>query len=338
MTEINLASNENPLGPSPKAVAALQTTATRSHRYPDNNASELRRKLAEHHSVSEEQILIGAGLTDLIAIVARAILKPGIKAITSERSFIVYGMAVRDAGGSLIETKVRDDGFDLDAIAAAVDSQTRLIFLANPNNPTGTLFDAAATLEFLSKVPEAVTVVLDEAYYEYARYFAAERGVNYSQSLDYIRQGRNVIVLRTFSKAHGLAGLRVGYALGRPELLNHCAQRRNTYSVSRPAQFAAMAALEDEVHIQGSVQSNAIEAGWLAEELSKLGNRVVPTWANFVYCNIDSDADELAHKLKQQGVAIRSLSCWGSPQAIRITIGTREQNEQFLAAFKAVSR
>lgn len=338
MTEINLASNENPLGPSPKAVAALQTTATRSHRYPDNNASELRRKLAEHHSVSEEHILIGAGLTDLIAILARAILKPGLKAITSERSFIVYGMAVRDAGGSLIETKVRDGGFDLDAIAAAVDSHTRLVFLANPNNPTGTLFDAAATLEFLSKVPEAVTVVLDEAYYEYARYFAAERGVNYSQSLDYIRQGRNVIVLRTFSKAHGLAGLRVGYALGRPELLNHCAQRRNTYSVSRPAQFAAMAALEDEVHIQGSVQSNAIEAGWLAEELSKLGNRVVPTWANFVYCNIDSDADELAHKLKQQGVAIRSLSCWGSPQAIRITIGTREQNEQFLAAFKAVSR
>jgi histidinol-phosphate aminotransferase len=337
VAEINLASNENPFGPSPKAVAAVQTVAAGCHLYPDNDATELRRKLAEHHSVSEEQILIGAGLTDLIATLARTLLKPGLNAVTSERSFIVYGMAARDAGGSLIETKVQHDGFDLDAIATVVDSDTRLIFLANPNNPTGTLFDATATLEFLSKVPQAVTVVLDEAYYEYAKYFAAKRKVNYSQSLDYVRQGRNVIVLRTFSKAHGLAGLRVGYALGQRDLLNHCALRRNLYSVSIPAQSAAIAALEDEVHIQRSVQSNATEAKWLADELLKLGKKVVPTWANFLYCNIGSDADELAHALEKEGVAIRSLNRWGTPQAIRITIGTREQNQQFIAAFKKTS-
>lgn len=338
MAEINLASNENPIGPSPKAVAALQKVAAGCHLYPDNDATELRRKLAEHHSLSEEQVVIGAGLTDLISVLARTLLKPGLNAVTSERSFIVYGMAVRDAGARLIETKAREDGFDLEAIATVLDSQTRLIFLANPNNPTGTLFDATATSDFLCKVPDAITIVLDEAYYEYAEYFAAERGVNYSQSLDYVRQGRNVIVLRTFSKAHGLAGVRVGYALGRPDLLHNCALRRNLYSVSMPAQSAAIAALEDEAHIQRSVQSNAREAKWLVDELLQLGKNVIPTWANFVYCDIGSDADEVAHKLEQEGVVIRSLNRWGDPQAIRITIGTREQNQQFIAAFKKASR
>jgi histidinol-phosphate aminotransferase len=314
----------------------MQAAAAQSHIYPDNDADELRQKLAEHHSLSPDQIAVGAGLTDLIGVLSRALLKPGLNAITSERSFIVYGIAVREAGGILIETGMRDGNFDLDAIGASINSHTRAVFLANPNNPTGSLFDGSTTDQFLTRVPDDVTVVLDEAYYEYAQHFAALRGVHYSHSPDYVRAGRNLIVLRTFSKAHGLAGVRIGYAMGRPELIRAIATRRNTYSVSRPAQAAALAAMQDGEHIRRAVESNAVEETFLSHELLQLGYRVLPTWANFLYCDLGMDADEVEQLLKNEGVIIRSLARWGAAKAIRITIGTREQNAAFVAAFKKV--
>ena len=195
-------------------------------------------------------------------------------------------MAVQAAGGRLVEAPMRDDSFDLEAILAAIDSNTRIVFLANPNNPTGTMVEADVVEQFLARLPGHVVAVLDEAYYEFALHFAALRKIKYSNSLDYVRQGASVVVLRTFSKAHGLAGLRVGYGLGPAELLGYCARMRNTFSVSSVAQAAAAAALDDYHHIQRVVENNAQQSRVLSQGLSALGYRVVPTAANFLFCDL----------------------------------------------------
>ena len=195
---VKMASNENPFGPSPKAVNAMQAVLAESNFYPDNDAIELRQQLAERHKVKPEQIVPTAGSTALLGIIARTLLSPGLNAVTSERSFIVYPIATQAAGGQLIQVPMRGDGFDLTAIAAAVDQHTRIIYISNPNNPTGTLVPAEELDRFLDKVPEHAIVILDEAYYDFAEYFAAIRGVDYSHALDYVNQGRKVVVLRTF--------------------------------------------------------------------------------------------------------------------------------------------
>ena len=331
---IELASNENPFGPSPKAIAAMQEVLSYSHLYPDNEASELQKKLAEFHTIRPENVLIGAGSTELINIIARTLLRPGLKAITSERSFIVYSIATSLVAAELVQTPMREDGFDLDAIAAAVDRRTKVIFLANPNNPTGTVFSATDADKFLSCIPEDVVVIVDEAYYEYAAHFALQRGFRYSHSHKYLREKSNVVVLRTFSKVHGLAGLRIGYALGPAELLQRFAEMRSTYSIALPAQVAAAAALEDKDHVQRSVTANASGAEWLINELSDNGFQPVFTWGNFIYCDTGQDAEALSHRMAQQGVLIRALGGWAAPHAIRVSIGTPEQNQEFVTAFR----
>src|ERR1700757_2949385 len=221
---IRLDSNENPFGPSPRAIEAMRRCLSDSHRYPDDDGSQLRSKLADLHTLAAEQVMITAGSTQMLALLCQAMLGPGLNAVTSERSFIVYGMAVKAAGAELIEVPMREDRFDLRRILDAINEHTRLVFLANPNNPTGTMLDAAALSQFIAEIPGHVVVVLDEAYYEFAAYFALRRSLEYSRSLDYLRQTTNVVVLRTFSKVHGLAGLRVGYGLGPAELLGFCAR------------------------------------------------------------------------------------------------------------------
>jgi histidinol-phosphate aminotransferase len=333
---IRMASNENPFGPSPKAVQAMQAAIAECNFYPDNDARELRQKLADRLRVATGQVLVAAGLTSLLGIICRALLKPGLNAVTSQRSFIVYPIATRAAGGEIIEALTKDDGLDLEAIAAAIVPETRLVFLANPNNPTGTLFDAAALDRFLARVPKYVIVIVDEAYYEFAQYFAGQREIRYSHSLDYVRAGQQVIVLRTFSKAHGLAGLRVGYGIGPADLMADFSRMRTTFSVSVPAQAAALAALDDDAHIQLAVKNNADGAESLVKELSGLGYRVIPTWANFVYCEVGGEAGAIAKRMQAEGVIIRALGAWGAPTAIRVTIGTPEQNHRFLTVFKKV--
>lgn len=229
------------------------------------------------------------------------------------------------------------DDFDLDAILAAINQHTRLVFLANPNNPTGTMLQAAAVDQFLAKVPGHVVVVLDEAYYDFAVHFAALRKVDYSRSLEYLQRGARVVVLRTFSKAHGLAGLRVGYGLGQAELLAYCARMRNTFSVSSVAQAAALAAVDDHEHIARVVSNNASQALVLTEGLSKLAYRVAPTSANFLYCDVGEDASSVVSRLRGEGISVRPLSAWGAPTSIRVTIGTPEQNESFLCAMRKIA-
>ena len=333
---IKLDSNENPFGPSPRAAEAMRTTVGLVHSYPDGECSELRRRLGAYHSLPQEQVLVTAGSTELISLLCQTMLAPGLNAVTSERSFIVYSMAVQASGGHLVETPMAGDGFDLNAILNAINEHTRLVFLPNPNNPTGTMLDCEELDRFLGEVPGHVVVVLDEAYFEYAQHFALLRKVQYSHSLDYIHRGASVIVLRTFSKAHGLAGLRIGYGLGPAELLSYCARMQSTFSVSSIAQAAALAALDDQGHVARAVASNAAQAQILGVGLSELDFRVVPTSANFLFCDIGQDAATFAERLRAEGVSVRPLASWGAPDSVRVSIGMPEQNQALLLAIRNI--
>ncbi|HEY7402967.1 MAG TPA: histidinol-phosphate transaminase [Candidatus Angelobacter sp.] len=334
---IKLASNENPFGPSPLAIEAIRAAATEVNLYPDNDASELRAALAQRHRLASEQIFIADGSLGILDVVARTLLVPGTNCITSERSFISYPLVTRTMGARLIQIPMQNDTYDLDAIAAAIDEQTRVIFLANPNNPTGTMFDADATDEFLARVPDGVLVVLDEAYFDFAEHFARQRDIVYSRSLEHVRMGEpNLLVLRTFSKAHGLAGIRLGYACGEPELLRYFAKVRNSFSISGLAEAAGLAAIRDEAHIRRTVENNAVGAGWLMDRFDEISIRAVPTSANFIYFNIEEDGNAFAKRMQNEGVIVRSLVPWGIPNAIRVSIGTPEENEIFVTALRKV--
>jgi len=333
---LKLDSNESPFGPSPRALEAMRGALASAHLYPDDDGTELRSKLASFNSMPLEQVLVTAGSTAMLSLLCQTMLGPGLNAVTSACSFIVYSMAVHAAGAQLIETPARNDGYDLAAILNAINEHTRIIFIANPNNPTGSMIDADAVDNFIAEVPGHVVVVLDEAYYEFAERFAAQRKVEYSRSLNYLRQGASVVVLRTFSKAHGLAGLRVGYGMGPAELMVYCARMRNTYSISSLAQAAAVAALDDSKFIERVVSSNAAQARVLGVGLSELGYRVVPTAANFLCCDVGEDAADFAGRLRGEGVSVRALGVWGAPTSVRVSIGTPEQNQFFLNAVRKI--
>ena len=333
---IRLNANESAYGPSPKAVAAVREALASGHVYPDNASWALREKLAARHGVRPEQILISNGTTALLGVIARTLLRPGLKALTSECSFISYPMVTATAGAELVTVPLREGGYDLPAILARVDQDTRIVFLANPNNPTGTLVDAAAVDRFLAQLPPHVILVLDEAYCDYAEYLSRRRGLTYSRALEYVRGDRNVVVLRTFSKAHGLAGMRVGYGIAPQELTTYFARVQDFFAVSATAEAAALAALEDEQHVRCAVQNNAEQMEWMQRELNSLGYRPLPSWTNFLMIDIRADARDFARRLRRQGVLVRPLGSWGAPNCIRVTLGTAEQNESFLRAFRAV--
>jgi histidinol-phosphate aminotransferase len=337
MRMVKLASNENPFGPSPLAIEAMQAAASQVNLYPDNDASELRAALAARHGLQPEQIFIADGSLGILDVMARTLMVPGTTCVSSERTFISYPLVTRATGAQFIAVPMRNDAYDLDAIAAAIDDRTRIVILANPNNPTGTMFPADQAEAFLRRVREDVLVVFDEAYSDFAEYFARQRGLVYSRALDEVRAGRqNVLVLRTFSKAHGLAGIRLGYACGDPDLLRYFAKVRNSFSVSVMAEAAGLAAIRDEAHIRKTIENNAAGAKWLMERFAELGIRAVPTSANFIYFEIDEDGAAFARRMQTEGVIVRSLVPWGIPNAIRVSIGTPEENEAFVRALKKV--
>ncbi len=332
---IKMASNENPFGPSPLAIEAMEAAAHAVNYYPDNGVTELTASLAELHDVKPAQVLVTAGSSALLDIMARTLLGPGLNAITSKLSFIVYPIVTRATGAQFIEVPTVNDGYDLDRILTAVDVNTRLVYLSNPNNPTGTILDANAIDRLLDQLPTHVITVLDEAYYDYASYFAAERRFDYSHALDYVRQGRRVVVLRTFSKSHGLAGVRVGYGMGPAELMGYFARLKPAFMVSSLGEAAALAALADADHIQRAVKTNGGEAKLLTQAISDIGIRVTPTSTNFLFCRVGEDAASLCRALQDDGIIVRHMSgSWGAPDAFRVTIGTPEQNQLFLRALK----
>ena len=327
--------NENPFGPSPFALKALDAAISDVHRYPEIYAVDLHEAIAAFHGVKPDHVLVTAGATELLCMIARILLGPGLNAVTSVCSFIVYKLATQVTEGKLIEVPALDNAYDLDAIAAAIDANTRIVFISNPNNPTGTLASADEIDRFLGKIPMHVLVVLDEAYGDFAADFAERRGVAYSRALDSVRADRNLILLKTFSKAHGLAGLRVGYGIGPARLISVFAQVRSIFSVSSVAQAAALAALRDEEHISKAVKNNSQQAEVLTSGLNKLGFVVPITWANFVFCELGKDAAAFAGRLLSQGIVVQPLGMWGAPTAIRVSIGTPEQNQALLEVLEA---
>ena len=334
---IKMASNENPFGPSPLAIEAIKAATSDIHFYPDTATTELVSRIAEIQEIKPNQILATAGSTTFLEIIARTLLGPGLNAVTSKLSFIVYPLVTNATGARLIEVPTLNDGYDLERILEAVDANTRVVYLANPNNPTGTVVTAAEIDSFLDRLPSHVVTILDEAYYEFANYFAAERGIEYSHSIDYVRAGRPVVVLRTFSKAQGLAGIRVGYGMGPAELISYFARMRPAFMVSSLGETAALASLADVGHVQLAVENNASGAEMLTAAIAELGIRVVPTWANFLYCELAEESAPLCKLLEQQGIIVRPMSGpWGSPNAFRVSIGTREQNHLFLETLRNV--
>lgn len=324
---IKLASNENPLGPSPRAVEAGREALADANRYPDGGGHYLREALAGLHGVPMENVILGLGSSELIDLSARLMIRPENEGITSLGSFALFYIAIQATGGRLVVLPLKNYGFDLDAIAKAVTPQTRYIILANPNNPTGTLFTADEFASFLRKIPEDVLVVLDEAYCDYVQH------PNYSRSIETVRGGANLLVLRTFSKVHGLAGLRIGYGIGPAPLLAEMNKVRTPFNTSGVAQAAALAALGDVHHIQRSIESNRAGMIQLNKGLERLGAKTIPSFGNFIYVEAGTRAAAVAAAMEKLGVIVRPLDWMGMPDGLRVTVGTAEENEKFLAAF-----
>ncbi len=326
---IKLASNENPLGPSLRALEAAVKCLSESHRYPDAGSHYLREKLAERHGVKLENIVLGAGSTELIQLLCRVYLGPERLGLSAEGSFVMFPLSARAAGSEAVLVPLRGYAYDLEALAALLDESIRVVYLANPNNPTGTMFTADEFERFLAKVPEEVLVILDEAYCDYVEH------PGYSRSLEAVRAGRYCVVLRTFSKVYGLAGLRVGYAVGHPEVINALDKVRSPFNVSGLAQAAALAALDDTEHVRRSVESNRRGLAFLTRELARMGLKVVPSVANFIYLETGGEAQAAYQALLERGVIVRPLGFMGLPQGLRITVGTEEENQQLVKVFAA---
>ncbi|MDH5427627.1 MAG: histidinol-phosphate transaminase [Nitrospirota bacterium] len=323
---IKLASNENPWGPSLKALQVLEGAAGSLHRYPDGGAHDLRQALARKWEVSSDQVLVGNGSDEVISLLIKTFLAPGEEAIMADLTFVMYRLSVLGGHGVPVEVPLKNWTHDLSAMVDAITDRTRLFFICNPNNPTGTMLSAKEIEVALAKIPEHVVVVFDEAYYEYVR------DAEYPDSLRYVREGRPVVVLRTFSKIYGLAGLRVGYGITTPEIAGYVNRVRPPFNVNSLAQEAAQAALLDEEHVAKSRAMNEAELTFLEEGLRALGLKTIPTQANFIYFDVKRDGAALYNALLREGVIVRHIR--GS--MIRVTIGQPTENRRFLEALKHV--
>jgi histidinol-phosphate aminotransferase len=325
---VKLASNENPLGPSPTVLAALQAALPQIHRYPDANVFELRQQLAAELGVGPTQLVFGNGSNELIELVVRTFASPSEHIVFAEASFVVYRMAALAQGVQFTAVPLKDHRHDLLAMAAAVKPETRIVFIANPNNPTGSYVSRAEVEAFLRSVPPEVIVVLDEAYFEYAT------APDYPDGLTLTHLHERLIVLRTFSKAYGLAGLRLGYAVGPALLCGYLERVRAPFNANLLAQIAARAALADKLHLQRCRELNRVERERVSAGLSALGLRPVPSQANFVCVELGQPAAPVFDRLLDHGVITRIAAPLTT--ALRISIGTPEENSRMLAAMERV--
>jgi histidinol-phosphate aminotransferase len=324
---VKLASNENPLGPSPKAVAAIENVLANLHRYPDGSGYALRKVLAARHGVDIDQIILGAGSVEIIEMLARAFLADGDEAVYSQQSFVSYQLAVDQVNGRAVAPPATSGrGHDLPAMAKAVSDRTKLIYLANPCNPTGTYFTRRELDGLLAEVDDRALVVVDQAYHEYVG------RPDYPDALDDVKRGRNVMVLRTFSKVYGLAGLRIGYGMAAQEVAATVNRVRSPFNTSSLAQVGAIAALEDQEWVGKSREHNLRELAYLQGELKRRGVRFTPSVTNFVLVEFESDVKELFVEFQKRGVIIRPVGGPGLVNCARVSVGTRPENERFLAA------
>ena len=325
---IKLASNENPLGPSPLAIAAAQAELARVHRYPESEAPLLRAALAQHLGVDADEIVLGNGSNELLELLVRTFCSGDQSVVFAEPSFVVYRLACLAHGVPFTDVALNGYTHDLPSMARAVGPGTRLVFIANPNNPTGTYVGSKALSAFLEAVPPDVMVVLDEAYAEYAD------AADYPDGLQFRKQHPNTIVVRTFSKIYGLAGLRVGYAVLPPELAGYVHRVRAPFNVSSIAQAAGVGALTDREHLARSRALNLAEKAFMQQGLEAMGLAVVPSQANFVLVNVARPAAAVYEAMLTHGVIVRAVP--PLPSMLRITLGTRHENQRCLAALQAV--
>jgi histidinol-phosphate aminotransferase len=323
---IKLASNENPIGPSPKALAVLNEGALTLHRYPDGGAFRLREALADRWKVTLDQIILGNGSDEILGMLARTFLAPGDEAVMADHTFVIYKMEVTAAHGEAVAVPLKQWRHDLAAMADAITPRTRLLFVCNPNNPTGTMVSIGEVEQLMARVPEHVVVVFDEAYFEYVR------SAEFPDSMAYVKQGRNVIVLRTFSKIYGLAGLRIGYGVTTPEITNLLNRVRPPFNANSIAQRAALAALSDDEHVAKSRAVNQAGMEQVVKGLQALGFTPIPSEANFVYLDVGRDGRQVFDALLRQGIIIRHIE----GHMVRVTIGQMEENQAFLTALAGV--
>jgi len=327
---VKLASNENPLGPSPRALEALRVASVRVNRYPDGGAVVLRQTLSERLDVPAAQIVPGNGSTELVELLAKLFLGPGRSAVVAHPAFIMYSIAARVMGAGLTLVPLRQERHDLGAMAEACDRTTALVYIGNPNNPTGTYVTRGELDAYLKSVPPHVLTVIDEAYRDYVE------ADDYPDGVAYLKAGAAIVILRTFSKIHGLAGLRIGYAVAPRDIAAALETTRSPFNTSIPAQEAAVAALEDDEHLTRSRRENAIERVFLSEALRQRGIAFVPSVANFLLVRSAMPGEELFQNLLRQGVIVRPMESYGYPDGVRVSVGTRQENLKFLTALDAL--
>jgi histidinol-phosphate aminotransferase len=323
---IKLASNENPLGPSPRALAALSGAQDMLHRYPDGGGYQLRQTIADRWKVGREQVILGNGSDEILGLLARTFLTPGDEAIMADHTFVIYKMEVTAVHGKPVVVPLVDWTYDLESMVCAVTPRTRLLFLCNPNNPTGTMVSAEAVDRLMTKVPEDVIVVFDEAYFEYVR------NSEFPDAMAYVKQGRNAIVLRTFSKIYGLAGLRIGYGISTTEIIDFLNRVRPPFNANSLAQRAALAALGDDEHVAKSRAVNTAGMEQMEQGLRALGVIPIPSETNFLYFDAKRDGRLVFEALLRAGIIVRHID----GTMLRVTIGQPDENAAFLQAFRKV--
>ena len=325
-----LAANENVLGPSPKAVAATMDAMREAHLYPDGACSILREKLTQKHKVSSDRIVVGNGSNEIIELLVRTFVQPGETVVTAWPSFVVYRLVAQAHGRDTILAPLRRDRYDLNAMAALIDHRTKLVFIANPNNPTGTYVTKRELNTFLERIPSSVIVVIDEAYVEYT---TAE---DCPDALTDLAERPRMVVLRTFSKIYGLAGLRVGYGIMDPELVDYVERVRQPYNVNTVAQLAAAAALDDDEHVEKSRKLVSDGMAQLTPAIEKIGLESVASQANFLVIKLPFDGLIAQAELRKRAVLVRSMGGYGMPNSIRINIGTEQMNDRVIACLSEI--
>jgi histidinol-phosphate aminotransferase len=322
---VKLASNENPVGPSKKALKALDGKILEViNRYPDGGGHYLKQSLAKKLDIKPEEIILGNGSNEVIDIAVKTFMKPGDEAVMAWPTFVVYPMSVQAQGCRGIKVPLRDFRHDLETMADAVTEKTRMFFIANPNNPTGTINTDEEMMRLIEHLPEDIILVVDEAYYEYID------SQSYADSMKHFRAGKNILVLRTFSKIYGLAGLRIGYGIAKDAIIEEMNKIREPFNTNSLAQAAALAALEDEEHVRLSKEMNEKGKIYLYAQFESLGMKYVPTEANFIYILTEQDSGKINESLLKKGVIVRPMG----PGALRVTIGLEKENKRFVEALK----
>jgi len=327
---IKLASNENPLGTSPKAIEAMKRAVEDAYIYPEGSSRSLRQRIASTYKIDEDMVILSNGADNILTIISHAFLNDGEEVIMGDPSFSVYETVTKIMGGVVIKVALTDFTYDLPSIAGRISDKTKLIFICNPNNPTGTIVTQEQVERFMESIPSHCIVIFDEAYAEFA-----DKN-SYPQTIKYVFDQRNVIIVRTFSKLYGLAGIRVGYAIAPKSLISTLRKVVEPFPVNRIAQAGALAAYDDADFIEKVLKVNEKGKKYLFAQLPQLGMTCVPTAANFILVNLGMDSKFVFQRLLEQGVVIRPGGIWGLPEYARITIGTQEDNEKLINALKNI--